>query len=393
MQGLTISPTVSPVTSPVNSPKSIYTTTTLPLSDEKNIYRTDYHHLSKQTLLNPITIDNNGNNNNGNGIGSITINSTNNGNNGTYKYGTEMLYNQINLEKLLADKGYQIIRKVVVDKQKLDCEGTMIIGKIVESIKVLTPTGKMVYITLDGDNDDAIYVTFSHKDITMIKRDSVGHFPFSERRGLNELLGLGLAGIAIDCDGDICFLRKQDDGKVHEVNYVLNLEALSKHEREKELTFLCNAYPIIRYADLYHDFNKLMKNIDEAAARIADKERITCNNSIVDYSKAVAELNTTSTAFMQTFKSFQTTLTTNLANFQHNLDYYRSNPPRDQESLDMYNTSLEGLKYSDAKFNDLIQGCNQLQLNMKIESIYKIIADINQQTNYLKANPITIFFS
>ena len=362
-----ISPAGSPAGSPRNSPKPLYTSVSEILDNTGN---KDIE-LSSQKL------------------GDLLVKREDDNK-------QSLIYNQINLDKLLTQKGFTLTGKVIIDQYKKSDTGDDISGKVVEIIKAMSPNGKTVFISIDEDKDDALYIDYTPSDITMEKLTHSSRFPLSERKGVDEMMGHGISGVVILCQGDICVIKKQNDGNKLETNYLLPNQNRSHDQKQKleepEIETWMSAYPLIKYKDLHSDLNAVNKNIDDATARIRDKERIVCDNNLRRYEEALQKITNSSNNLLEMIYSRSATIDNNIKIFNQNLDYYHNYPPKTDQDQETYSLSINGIKYTENKMIEILQLCNRLNLPEINDKLDKITSDIDDITNYLVINPITISF-
>lgn len=358
-----ISPAGSPAGSPRNSPKPLYTSVSEILDNSNKDIE-----LSSQKL------------------GELLVKKEDDNK-------QSLIYNQINLDKFLTQKGFTLTGKIIIDQYKRSDTGDDISGKVVEIVKSMSPNGKTVFISIDEDTDDALYLDYTPSDITMEKLSHSSRFPLSERKGVDEMMGHGISGVVIICQGDICVIKKQNDGNKWETNYLLPDDNRSQDQKQKtETETWISAYPLIKYRDLHSDLNAVNKNIDDATARIRDKERIVCDNNLRRYEESLQKIVKSSNSLLEMIYSRSATLDNNIKIFNQNLDYYHSYPPKTDQDQETYSLSINGIKYTENKIIEILQLCNRLNLPEINDKLDRITSDIDDITNYLMVNPITISF-
>lgn len=295
------------------------------------------------------------------------------------------LRNQIDFGRLLYDKGYKVLDKILIEKQKQGKNGEIINGIIIEAVKVLTPNRKKIYISLDCDNDDAIYIVCATNDISL-KKSNAPYISFSERSGMADLIGMGLYGIVITYGGDVCIIKREHNGRIIENNYVLDDTV------KNEINYYHKYYPLIKYSDLYSDPTQLMKLIDNEYIRINTKERMKNDLVMMNFSKTMEELYNTYKNMAVMYADKRDCLDENLHNFKNNIEYYKTYPPQSAAEEKLYNDSITGLEYSELKYDELIDECNQFNPSQNINNALKIINECSTLIDQFKNNPLLTKF-
>ena len=173
------------------------------------------------------------------------------------------------LEVKLASKGYVTTGKIIV-REPNDLV-------TVHYLKALTSRGNMVFIKLDLHSE----IELRPDDKCMLMKQSTSdaiHVPYDAKIHALDCSSLGpVCGVAFECEGDVCFLRKDEskENKMEEINFSWFNESAALVKGSPI------ARPIVLLSEIYKDPQCVADKVDEVYHKLV-KIAYTSSNKKVD---------------------------------------------------------------------------------------------------------------
>ena len=173
----------------------------------------------------------------------------------------------IDVEEKLQDKDYIILEKIITKDSNND--------KKAEYLKVANQKGQILFVK--NDIKDGI-IGIDSNDLTMIKSSQASVIPASSKTGASEAVKGIADGAALECSDGLCFLStdNNDFGLRETVFLYSEEEAPKAGVLGKEPM----AYPIVSLSEIIVNNNQVLKNVDQATARLMVKPAIICQESL-----------------------------------------------------------------------------------------------------------------
>jgi hypothetical protein len=265
----------------------------------------------------------------------------------------------------LVSLGYSPIKSVLVNGQD---------GEEARYLEAITPIGSKVYIKLDTEGEVAVNPT----DLTTIERKTATKVPLSYRDGMMESAGLGVDGILIVCDDELCVATRTDDGGVVEETLEIVEANSSKAIVEEGKT---HAHPVINMSHILANPSQALLNIDDASRRMRNASYQNCRANIQGFRDAITNVTNAFNNFINISNATSQKLFNVIDELERYYVMYQKNPPTTPENLQKYQSLQATMEVRNRDINRFLEGCDKVTCARK---------ELDKMTNILveKTNEI-----
>lgn len=253
------------------------------------------------------------------------------------------------VENQLATYGYITIGRIITKNSSSEIEGRY--------LKTINNRGQTVYI--DPSDVDG-WIGYENTDIVMYETDKPSKIPVSVRNGTLESVGIGISGIAFECDGEICTIIR--DGSMNPSETVLH--TFNDKDGIGTDTFISEgsviAYPVVRMGEILTDDMRVSHNIDIAVAKIRNVAYKFCHENMRQIMEQSKILNTNFDQLNSNIKQAFSDLGSSIRTLESYRGDYDQQPPSNEEGKDNLRKIAFNLSVRHDMMVDLLKLCSSV---------------------------------
>ena len=256
------------------------------------------------------------------------------------------------LDEELVRSGYTPLSKIVVVESN---NGTQ-----VPLVKAQNDIGEPVYIAVDTNDT---YIAQSPNDPRFKTSKSLVSIPKAEKEMAFSQAGLGVAGVAMECNDGLCTIMHDTQAKApREMNYGL---IAGKKNNDNVVA----SYPIVKLSELRMNASSVQKNVECALRKMRNASLKAC---LCDVEKVQKKFD----CLCGLFRDVSDLRSKVIKEFHHSMtvlenahDNYAKCPAKNAEKIKQIAFNIEK---RNAKFPHLIESCKE------VANLDKTIDDINK---------------
>jgi len=276
---------------------------------------------------------------------------------------------ELEVEDMLSRSGFTPVDKILTkdENDMLMCQ----------YIKSTDPSGKTVYVDMDCKG----YVSVDPENMTMVQASGASSVPYSLKMGAYECADNDVCGVAFECDGEVCTLKRVDNDVVPSEDVFAQVSSGSPLVANDGITKSQPIpYPIVSLTDIKKNPAQVMSSIREShnrmrnvAFRQADRDAENLLDAVRNLDQEIARFNTNQ-------KDVSAKLSRTISQLEEIHQDYQRDPPSTAETKKAYRS----VQYNLRRRNDLV--IDHLKLSESVTSrmdrIKELVGEIKSLNDY-----------